>query len=202
VDLLEEVVPLPGRELVVLRPRDTEALLTDEALGQDELMPYWAELWPSGVALARTVWAAPPRRGRRVLELGCGGLALPSIAAALRGARVTASDWAPDAVGLARENAARNGAEVEVVQAAWGTPDELLAGSPWDLVLAADVLYERRNLPLLLDLLPRLGDEAWVADPGRPRAEDFLAAARADGWSVAAVRDEAVPSVTVHRLRR
>jgi predicted nicotinamide N-methyase len=200
VDLLEEVVPLPGRELVVLRPRDTEALLTDEALGQDELMPYWAELWPSGVALARAVWSAPPRRGRRVLELGCGGLALPSIASALRGARVTASDWAPDAIGLARENAARNGAAVEVVQAAWGSPEPLVSRAPWDLVLAADVLYERRNLPILLDLLPRLGDEAWIADPGRPRLGEFLDAA-AETWEVDEVRDPAVPAVVVHRLR-
>jgi predicted nicotinamide N-methyase len=201
VELLEEVVPLPGRELVVLRPRDTEALLDEEALEHDELMPYWAELWPSGVGLARAVWTAPPRRGRRVLELGCGGLALPSIAAALRGARVTASDWAPDAIGLARDNAVRNGAEVEVLQAAWGSPEPFVAGAPWHLVLAADVLYERRNVPLLLDLLPRLADEAWIADPGRPRLGDFLEAA-AGAWEIERVRDPAVPSVTVHKLRR
>ena len=200
MDLLEEVVPLPGRELVVVRPRDSEALLDEEAFAHDELMPYWAELWPSGVGLARAVWTAPPRRGRRVLELGCGGLALPSIAAALRGARVTASDWAPDAIGLARENAARNGASVEVVQAAWGSPAPLVDRAPWDLVLAADVLYERRNLPVLLELLPRLGDEAWIADPGRPRLGDFLSAA-SGVWDVEAVRDDAVPSVVVHKLR-
>ena len=139
MDLVEEVVPLPGRELTVLRQRDSEALIDEEAFDREERMPYWAELWPSGVALAREVWASP-RRGRRVLELGCGGLALPSIAAALRGGRVTATDWAPEALELAARNAERNGARVAVAQAAWATPDALVAGAPWDLVLAADVL--------------------------------------------------------------
>ena len=56
-------------------------------------MPYWAELWPSGIALARHV-VGLALAGRRVLELGC-GLALPSFAAALAGADVLATDWAP-----------------------------------------------------------------------------------------------------------
>ena len=183
----------------MLRPRDSEALLDEEAFEHDELMPYWAELWPSGVALARSVWATPPRRGRRVLELGCGGLALPSIAAALAGARVTASDWAPDALGLAADNAARNDAAVAVVRAAWGSPEPLVAGAPWDLVLAADVLYERRNVALLLDLLPALALLVELADPGRPPLPDFLAGARGR-WAVEQVRDERTPTVTVFRL--
>ena len=199
MDLVEEVVPLPGRELAVLRPRDAEALLDEDAFEHEERMPYWAELWPSGVALARAVWAAP-RRGRTVLELGCGGMALPSIAAALQGGRVTASDWAPDALDVARSNAERNGARVEVVRAAWGSPEALVDRAPWDLVLAADVLYERRNVSQLLDLLPRLGREAWIADPGRPRLEDFLAAAR-ERWAVEErPRDPQTPSVRVFRL--
>src|SRR5215218_2351594 len=119
VDLVEEVVPLQGGELTVLRPRDTEALIDEEAFEREELMPYWAELWPSGVALARAV-ASMALGGRRVLELGCGGLALPSIVAAQAGARVVATDWAPDALELARSNAERNGATIAVERAAWG----------------------------------------------------------------------------------
>ena len=148
-------MPLRGRVLEVLRPRDSEALIDEEAFEHDERMPYWAELWPSGVALARAVDRSP-LRGRRVLELGCGGLALPSIAAALGGARVLATDWAPEALDLARENAERNGAAIELASAGWGAPDELVDRAPWDLVLAADVLYEQRNVEQLLALLPRL----------------------------------------------
>src|SRR6476469_6115404 len=44
-----------GGELSVLRPRDSEALLDEHAFETDEFLPYWAELWPSGVALAREI---------------------------------------------------------------------------------------------------------------------------------------------------
>src|SRR5215218_11367546 len=94
--LVEQVVALCERELLILAPRDPEALLSDEAFAVDEFVPYWAELWPSAVALARVV-ARRPLTGRRVLELGC-GLGLPAIAAALGGGRVLATDWSPDAV--------------------------------------------------------------------------------------------------------
>ena len=200
MDLVEEVVLLRDRELAVLRPRDSEALIDEEAFEREELMPYWAELWPSGVALARAV-SARSLGGRRVLELGCGGLALPSITAALGGARVVATDWADDALELARTNAERNGATIVVERAAWGSPGALVERAPWDLVLAADVLYERRNLDVLVPLLERLGDEVWLADPGRPPLEDFLATV-APGWDVRTTTDPVTPTVTVHRMRR
>jgi predicted nicotinamide N-methyase len=199
-ELVEEVVPLAGRELAVLRPRDADALIDDEAFEREERMPYWAELWPSGVALARAL-VRRSLRGQRVVELGCGGLALPSIAAALAGARVLATDWAEDALSLAYDNAQRNGADVEVATAPWASPGALLDGAPWDLVLAADVLYEQRNVDVLLDLLPRLGERVWIADPGRSTAEAFFA--RADAvWEHTSTQDPVTPAVAVHRLRR
>ena len=82
-DLVEHVVALPGRELLLLAPRDGEALLSEEAFEQEEFLPYWAELWPSALALARVV-ARRPLTGRRTIELGC-GLGLPAIAAAAAG---------------------------------------------------------------------------------------------------------------------
>ena len=90
LDLVEEIVPLQERELTILRPRSSEALLDEEAFEHEEFLPYWAELWPSGVALARTL-SGRALRGARTLELGC-GLALPSIAAALSGGRVLATE--------------------------------------------------------------------------------------------------------------
>ena len=174
-DLVEEVVPLDGRELRVLRPRDSEVLLDEEAFEHEEFMPYWAELWPSGVALARDV-SSRALRGARTLELGC-GLALPSIAAALSGGRVVATDWSQAAIELAERNAERAGAEIETLVCDWLHPDELLARGPWDLVLASDVLYERRNAHALARLLPRLvgsAGEILLADPGRAQAAAFF----------------------------
>lgn len=196
LDLVEETVALGGRRLELLRPRDAEALLDERAFEREEFLPYWAELWPSGVALARDV-ARRRVGGMRVVELGC-GLGLPSIAAALGGARVLATDWSPDALALLHRNAARNGVQLESAVAAWERPDALVAGAPWDLVLAADVLYERRNVPVLLDLLPRLGGEVLLADPGRPPSLEFLAGA-AGGWEI---RSRVDGRISVHRLRR
>ncbi len=129
-DVVEERIVLAGREVVVVRPRDSIALLDEEAFEREEFLPYWADLWPSAVALARAV-AARPLTGLRVLELGC-GLGLPSLAAALAGARVLATDWSGDAVAFAAANAARNGLRVETQVCAWSQPEEIVDRAPWD----------------------------------------------------------------------
>jgi predicted nicotinamide N-methyase len=172
-NLVEEVVALGGgRELAVLRPRDGDALIDEDAFARGEFLPYWAQLWPSGVALARLIAPRALKRAR-VVEVGC-GLGLPSLAAALAGARVLATDWSPAALALLAENAERNGARLELAAVDWTAPQALLDRDAFDLVLAADVLYERRAVPVLADLLPRLGREVLLADPGRPQLEDFL----------------------------
>jgi len=199
---IEEVVSLDGgRELLVLRPRDPESLLSEEAFEHEEFLPYWAELWPSALALARAL-AARALRGARVVELGC-GLALPSIVAAQDGARVLATDWAPDAIAFAQRNARHNGVELDTAVESWTDPRRVAAEAPWDLVIGSDLLYEARNVEPLLGLLPQLVDrrgEVWIADPGRAPAERFLAAA-AERFEVHSTRDDVGRRVHVHRLR-
>jgi predicted nicotinamide N-methyase len=169
---VEETFELAGRPLTLLRPPSADELIDEAAFAVDEFLPYWAELWPSGVALAAYVGGLD-LRGRRVLELGA-GLGLPSLAAALRGADVLATDWAEDAVALLRANADRNGVPLRAKVARWDDPAAFGAG--WDVVLAADVLYEQRNAEQLLVLLPCLQpQEILLAEPGRPFAKDFLA---------------------------
>jgi predicted nicotinamide N-methyase len=138
-----------------------------------------------------------------VLELGC-GLGLVGVTAARAGATVMVVDRSPEAITFATLNAERNGVTLQAAVRAFDQPQRLLAEAPWDLVLAADVLYEHRNVPVLLWLLPRLvgqDGEVWLADPGRPMLGRFLAGAEATGWrreQVAAGPD----SVSIHRLRR
>jgi predicted nicotinamide N-methyase len=187
-ELVEETVELAGREVTLLRPPSADALIDEDAFDEDEFLPYWAELWPSGVALARAL-ASLELGGRRVLELGA-GLGLPSLAAALAGADVLATDWAADAVALLRENARRNGIALRVELVRWDEPGRLLAEAPWGLVLGADLLYEKRNADQLLELLPQLGSEVLLADPGRPFAKAFL-----ERWQAEALGDR------VYRLR-
>jgi predicted nicotinamide N-methyase len=153
-------------ELSLLRPVSPDALLDEEAFARDEFLPYWAELWPAATALAA---ALPEVAGLRVVELGC-GLGLPSLVAAARGAEVTASDWAEDAVQLLRENASRNGLEVRAEVRDWREPWP----ERFDVVLAADVLYERRNVEPLLERLRELAPVAYVGLAGRPYEAEFL----------------------------
>jgi predicted nicotinamide N-methyase len=183
VEVVEEPVELGSRTVTIVHPRTPEELIDEDAFEHEEFLPYWAELWPSAVELARVV-ARRDLAGVRVVELGC-GLALPSIAAALGGARVLATDWSPDALRFARLNAERTGVEVETLLVPWGDPEALRERAPFDLVLAADVLYERRNTDLLLPLLPRLAPEVLLADPGRPALASFLERAAAE-WRVTA----------------
>ena len=199
-DLVEEVFAAAGRELVILRPRDAESLLDEQAFdARDEFIPYWADLWPSAQLLARTI-GARALRGRRVLELGC-GLGLPSLAAAAAGGRVLATDWAPDAIEAVRVNATRNDLALDTVVADWRAPAELVARGPWDLVIAADVLYERRNAAPLHALLDALAAETWLADPGRAPAGLLLADLELAGWERSTLAEARRPRVTVHRLR-
>jgi predicted nicotinamide N-methyase len=200
-DLVEEVVGIAGRDLALLRPRDTESLLSEEAFDEDEFLPYWAELWPSSLALARFI-GARALKGRRCVELGC-GLGLPSLAAAVAGGRVTATDWAPEATAMTVANANRNGLTVEGLTVSWTKPEALIARAPWDLVLASDVLYEARNVEALLPLLPRLIDdkgEIWLADPGRTAAAPFLERA-AEAFTIERRAAPEIPQGAVYRLR-
>jgi predicted nicotinamide N-methyase len=182
-EVVEERVTVAGRELRVVRPRDAERLLDEEAFGHEEFLPYWAELWPSASTLAAAV-AERDLRGARTVELGC-GLALPSIAAALVGAEALATDWSEDAIAFADNNARLNGVAVETLVCSWTAAQPLVERGPFDLVLASDVLYERRNVEPLLELLPRLAGEALFADPGRPALREFLDRA-AERWEVEA----------------
>jgi predicted nicotinamide N-methyase len=166
LDLVEDAVRVGPTALSLLRPRDAEALLDEDAFADDEFLPYWAELWPAGLALAR---ALPSRLdGVRVVEVGC-GLGVPALVAAARGAQATATDWASEAIDLLHVNAARNGLAVEARVAEWRDLD-----GAFDLALAADVLYEHRNVEPLLAVLPRLAPEALVALAGRPYEAEFL----------------------------
>jgi predicted nicotinamide N-methyase len=173
-----------GVELALLRPEAPEALIDEEAFAEDEFLPYWAELWPAATALAE---ALPEVRGLRVVELGC-GLGVTSLVAAARGAEVVATDWAADAIGLLQTNAARNGLEVRAEVRDWRRPWE----ERFDLAVAADVLYERRNVEPVLARLRELAPIGLVGLAGRPYEQEFL--------RLAAPVEQLAPRVV--RLRR
>ena len=92
----------------------------------------------------------------RVLELGC-GLGAPSVVAARSGAAVLATDGAADAVAFAAHALALNEVVADVAVVDWAAQGEALVElGPFDVVLAADVLYTRANVETALRLWPRL----------------------------------------------
>jgi predicted nicotinamide N-methyase len=204
-------VRVAGREVLIEHPRSAEELIDEDEFARDERLPYWAELWPSARALAEAL-AGRPLAGLRVLELGC-GVGLPALVAQAAGAEVLATDWYPEALAFSARNALRaTGRELATLLVDWRSPPaELLARSPFDLVVGADLLYERRNGAALAALLPRLlppGGEALIADPRRPDAAYLLDPLAAAGWRYAARDvvllgrpDESGSTVRLHRLR-
>jgi predicted nicotinamide N-methyase len=208
-DIIEERVAAGQHKFDIVRPRSAEDLIDEDEYAVDERLPYWAELWPSGRALAAAL-ATRAVAGLRVVELGA-GLAIPSFVAAAGGASVIATDWYEPAIDFIRFNARRLGLRLETLLVDWRDPGpELLAAAPFDLVIAADVLYEPRNVDPLCALLEQLtgpDGEVLLADPRRPDAATFLAAMGSAGWTIrtheVAVEerpDEAGPIVEMHRL--
>jgi predicted nicotinamide N-methyase len=201
-DLVSGSIALRDGRIDFVHPRGAMELIYEQNFDAvEEYPPYWAELWPSGIELAYAI-SARELAGAQVLELGC-GLGLPSIAASLAGGRVLATDRSSDATAFASANARRSGAILETAVCSWAEPSVMVDRGPWSVVLASDVLYGQRNVTELLDLLPRLVDnsgEVWIADPGRPLAEEFLEAAQV-GWHMVSTTATRIPSVTIHHLR-
>ena len=126
--------------------------------------PYWCFCWASGLVLARWLAENPEWvRGKRVLDFGAGS-GVAAIAAAKAGAlEVVACDLDPLAISACRANAALN--EVTLSYSA----DFFTEADRFDLIIVADVLYDRANLALLEQFLSR-GRHALVADS---RVRDF-----------------------------
>jgi predicted nicotinamide N-methyase len=118
---------------------------------------YWALCWGSGLGLSQLLYRNPHWvRGKRVLDFGSGS-GVAGIAALRNGAAsVTACDNDADARLASLANARLNDVDIEVCA-------ELSDTSTFDLVLMADVLYDRTNLPLL-DALQRIAPTLIVAD--------------------------------------
>ena len=181
---VEREIEIGGVGYRVWCPPDVDALIDEEAFAADERIPYWANVWESALVLAEEIAGMEPA-GRRLLELGC-GLGLPVVVAARCGFRAMATDYEAAALEGVRYNADRNAAsDLAVRLLDWRRiPDEL---GQFDLVVAADVLYEKHHAMALAAVIARTlvsGGIALVADPGRARAVEFEPACRATGLGI------------------
>ena len=119
---------------------------------------YWAFCWGSGLALARWLLEnSSVVANKRVADVGC-GCGVGAIAAKLAGAaHVVACDNDEDALLNARANAKLNAVSLTF------SNDVKAMEDGFDLMLMADVLYDKSNYPLL-ETVRRLAAEVIVAD--------------------------------------
>jgi len=163
--------------------------------------PFWAFPWAGGQALARYLLDHPATvTGKRVLDVASGS-GLVAIAAAKAGAAsVVAGDIDPNAVAAIAINALANGTAVTARAFDFEEPDAFEA----DVVLAADVFYQRELAGLALRFLRRAaasGAAVLVADPGRAflPAASLTALACYEVPVLGVLEDAPVKTVTVYR---
>ena len=202
------------REVRVVRPEDPDRLLdAPDVLAwnrRDDYMPYWAYLWPGALMLAEAVAREPLPEDARALEIGC-GLGLAGLVGLARGLRVVFTDYDEAALEFVARSVRENGfdpAGCSTSRLDWREPSD----DRYPLILAADVLYERRLVPLVADLLSRMlepGGLALIADPNRASSEGFSAALEGCGLTlesctpvIADVPGQGAVNGTIHRVRR
>jgi predicted nicotinamide N-methyase len=184
-DTVLQTLEFDGLHIELLRVADVDTLLDRLPKIQfraDERLPYWADLWPSSIALARYLWEAVDLRGVEVLELGC-GLGLVGMVACRKGGVVTLTDYEADALTFTRYNLYRNCCLQAIVRHLdWHAPR---LRQTYALIVGSDVLYERTNFQAVLHLLHlALGREGSfiLAEPNRPVARDFFRLLRDHGF--------------------
>ncbi len=136
----------------------TGQLPQEAALQLMENPYYWAFCWASGQVLAQYIYSNPELvQGKRVVDFGCGS-GVVAIAAKKAGAEeVVACDIDPLAQLAAQENAQLNNVELII------SDDFDHIQGHIDIIIVADVLYDRENLPWL-DRFNKRADEVLVAD--------------------------------------
>lgn len=154
-DVAPTTISIAGKPLKILEMKDFEGYV-DKLVESTEVgildFPYWARIWEASILLSYFLGKQPPALGHRVLEIGA-GMGVVGIYAALCGHRVTITDINEDALLFARANVLMNGAtQARVEKLDWNNPE--LDGT-YDMIVGAEVLYDRQTYPLLVDFLRR-----------------------------------------------
>ena len=202
-----------GRDIRLARPADPDRLLSDPAIlaenRVDDYMPYWAYLWPGAFLLAEAVATTRWESGTKALEIGC-GLGLAGLSGVAAGLDVAFTDYddAPFRFIAASAKASGFGADRWSTQTLdWTRPPS----ERYPVILGADVLYERRLVPLVVGVIRAMlepGGVALVAGPYRVATEDLAGVLegtglKAESSAITAVDDRGREvRGTLHRLFR
>jgi predicted nicotinamide N-methyase len=194
---LKVTLPISKREYAIYRPDEEsrERLFEQGRADPDKQMPYWAKVWPSGVALADVVVERKEEvAGQHVLELGA-GLGVTACAVLEYGGHIVTADYSALPLAHCRLNTLVNTDRAPratcfnwrhdpEVAAALAQP-EFRGGFP--LIIAGDVLYEGRDAEPLLNVIEKMlvaDGSLWLAEPVRKTAQRFLDSAASLGWDI------------------
>jgi len=187
-DIRREVWQIAGQSFELMVPANVDALLdtpyTQQRFAENEYMPYWAESWPAAGILAEAVLLGENGKGRSAVEIGC-GIGLVSIAAAMMGWSVTASDYDSDALAFAKLNAQRNGVKLTAVK--WIDVFEPSNEPSFHCILGSDLTYETRMCqPLARWIASTMKKEGigLISDPNRATGDLFMKYARQIGLEI------------------
>ena len=138
----------------------------EEILRIQQYPAYWAFCWASGQVLAREILANPHWvKGKKVMDFGAGS-GVVAIACVMAGAsEVIACDIDPDALLSCAANGRLNNVSYRLHGDLFAFDEDL------DVLIAADVLYDKANLPLL-EVFHQKATEVLVAD-SRVKNFDF-----------------------------
>lgn len=189
-DIEEYTLNIAEKEFQWLRIQNTDQLFeellardSDDPDLEDERMPYWADLWPSALALSQYLLRNPTLlSGKTTLEIGC-GLGLCGMIAASVGARVTLSDYMPEPLEVVRYLWLLNRSEEpDLLQMDWRYPP---ANLQFDVLLASDVSYEARAHEPLISAIRKLlkpGGRLLLSEPRRSTANAFFKLLAQEGF--------------------
>src|SRR5688572_27193815 len=93
-ELRRHKIPTAAGTLSIVCLKSIDALLDQvgvEEFEREGHLPYWGDVWPVSVHIARTCSRGPSLAGRSVLDLGC-GVGTAGVGAGKRGAAVTFAD--------------------------------------------------------------------------------------------------------------
>ncbi len=135
--------------------------------------PLFGLLWPTSQKLANLMQRIDLRE-RRILEIGC-GLALASLVVHRREGNITASDCHPLTEAFLIENLRQNALPALNYRVGnWARANPALG--IFDLIIGADVLYERNHPQQLADFIARHAArraEVIIIDPNRGNTSAF-----------------------------
>jgi len=144
----------------------------------------------AGMDAALLAAAVAARPGERVIEAGCGaGAVLMQIAARTPGLGLTGLERDPNAAALARQNAALNEVEADIVEGDVAMGFRALEREPFDWAVSNPPFFDDPGA-LRAPAPGKRG--AWMADDGLEAWTRFLLAATRDGGRI----------VVIHRADR